>query len=93
MPSGKTVLVGNDHKREIKGLGSIPIILNNGKYKHIHKVLHTLEMAKNLLSSQEFRKNGLSIFLAKTKFIENKKETRLQIFVMLMVFLRLVNIQ
>jgi hypothetical protein len=33
--SAKTVFVEDDHKCEIKGMGTIPIILNNGKYKHM----------------------------------------------------------
>jgi hypothetical protein len=36
-------------------------------------MLHVLEMAKNLLSAQEFRKGGLGIHLAKEIFIEDKE--------------------
>jgi hypothetical protein len=79
MSTGKTIFVGNDHKCEIKRVGIIPIILNSGKYKHIQKVLHTHEMAKNLLSAQEFRKGGIGIHLAKEILLKTKKETRLQI--------------
>jgi hypothetical protein len=77
MSTGKTIFVGNDHKCEIKRVGIIPIILNSGKYKHIQKVLHTHEMAKNLLSAQEFRKSGLGIRLAKEIFIEDKEGNKI----------------
>jgi hypothetical protein len=92
MSSGKSVLIEDDHKCEIKGVETIPIIFDNGKYKHIHKVFHVLEMAKNLLLAQEFRKGGLGIHLAKEILLKTKKETRLQILLWLMAFLRLVNI-
>ena len=77
MSSRKIILVGDDHKCETKGVGTIPIILNNGKYKHIHKVLHVPKMAKNLLSTQEFKKDGLDIHLAKEIFIEDKEGNKI----------------
>jgi hypothetical protein len=53
-------------------MGTITIILNNGKYKHIYKVLHVLEMAKNSVFAQEFRKDGLGIHLAKEILLKTK---------------------
>jgi hypothetical protein len=92
MSNGKFVLVGDDHKCEIKGVGIILIILINNTYKHTHKVLQVPEMAKNLLSTQEFRKCGLHIHLAKFIFIKDKEGSMIINFIEVNAFLRLINI-
>jgi hypothetical protein len=80
MSSGNIIFVRYAHKCGIEGVGTISVILNSRKYKHIHKVFHVPEMTKNLLLAQEFKKCGLSIHLANFYFLlKTKKETRLQI--------------
>jgi hypothetical protein len=36
----KFVYIGDDSKCQVEGIGTIPIILHNGKYKEIQNVLH-----------------------------------------------------
>jgi hypothetical protein len=58
------VYIGDDSKCQIEGIGTIPIILNNRKYKEIQNVLHVPRLAKNLLSVHLFRKAGYHILFA-----------------------------
>ena len=61
---------------QIKGIDTIPILLNNGVSKKIINVRHVPRMAKNLLSVQEFRKVGFGIHLGQDIYIEDKHGKR-----------------
>ena len=76
LPKGQTIFVGDDTKCQIKGIGTILILLNNGVFKKITNVLHVPRMTKNLLSSQEFRKATFGIHLEQDIYIEDKHGKR-----------------
>ena len=72
LPKEQTIFVKDDIECQIKGIGTIPILFNNGVFKKITNVLHVPKMAKNLLSAQEFRKAGFGIHLGQDNYIEDK---------------------
>ena len=76
LPKEQTIFVEDDTKCQIKGIDTIPILLNNGVLKKITNVLHVPRMAKNLLSTQEFRKAGFRIHLEQDIYIEDKHDKR-----------------
>ena len=76
LPKGQTIFVGDDTECQIKEIGTIPLLLNNGVFKKITNVLHVPMMAKNLLSAQEFKKAGFGIHLGQDIYIEDKHGKR-----------------
>ena len=92
LPKRQTIFVGNDTQCQIKGIGTIPILLNNGVFNKITNVLHVPNMTKNILSAQEFRRVVLEFIWDKTFILKTSMARELLILKKLMVFSRLVTI-
>ena len=76
LSKGQTISVGDDIECQIKGIDTIPILLNNGGFLKITNVLYKPRMEKNLLSAQEFRKVGFGIHLEQDIYIKDKHGKR-----------------
>jgi hypothetical protein len=70
--NGLEVLMGNHNTAKVLGIGTVELILSNGKKLVLNNVYHIPDIKKNLVSTSLLFKNGVKAVLESDKLILSK---------------------